>query len=89
MKNATPAPVHVHIDRIVLDGFGFGPHDRATLEAALQQRLGELLAERAPAADRAGARPTLIAPAIGVRNAGDASGLGRSVAQSLHRGLLR
>lgn len=81
--------VSVHIDRIVLDGFAFGPRERAQLEAALQERLGELLAQAAPAATLAGARPALRTADVGMAHPRDASGLGQAVAQSLHGGLVR
>lgn len=88
---APRAGVSVHIDRLVLEGFRFGVHEQAGLAAAMHVELSRLLSTHGLAASPlcAGASPRLDAGELRVAHGSSAQRLGRAIAQSLYRGLVR
>ena len=79
--------VRLRIDRIVLDGYAFGPRERSRFEASLVAELTRLLSDdMRPAASFA--VPAAFAPPIAVRGQEPVS-LGAAVAQSVHAGVPR
>jgi hypothetical protein len=81
--------VHVHIERLVLDGLA-DPPDRAVVQAALSAELSRLLGARGLGPDLAAgaARARLDAGSISVAP-GDPALLGQSIASAVHRGMAR
>jgi hypothetical protein len=82
---AAPAgSVVVHIERVVLDGFGFSAANGASVQRALEQELARLIAQ-APRDARwhAGAAPTAAAPVVQMGGAPEPGRLGRDIAHSV------
>jgi hypothetical protein len=82
--------VHVHIERLVVDGDLLGTGSGRSVGAALEEELAHLLS-RDPATSRIsarGSRPQIDAGQVGVAGS-DAGALGRRVAGAVHRGLRR
>lgn len=88
---APRAGVSVHIDRVVLEGFRFGVLEQAGLASAMQVELSRLLSAHGFAASPlcAVASPRLDAGELRVAQGSSAQRLGRAIAQSLYRGLVR
>jgi hypothetical protein len=86
----TPAAIHLHINRLVLDGFAsLNARDRRRLATALERELGQLLA-RAPdslAGMSDGDRARLQAPVVLLPRDADATHIGRALADSLYDAL--
>lgn len=78
--------IRLHIDRLVVDGFGLASADGPKLEAALSEELGRLLVADAGAWS-AMAAPALLGPAIIAPPAAGAEGLGTAIAGALYGGL--
>ncbi len=84
---AAPAPVSLHIDRVVLDGIALGIAGRGVMQTALETELSDLLNTRGLSAQLlAGtAQPSLqagdIALAPGKQQPRE---LGQAIAQALH-----
>ncbi len=81
--------VHLHIERLVLDGLTLGPRERRELEAALGAELGRLLGqgELHPELAAGGAVPSLRAPDLALVAGQGPTGLGEGLARSIHGGL--
>jgi hypothetical protein len=78
--------VHVHIERLVLDGVDLGPGDDRRLAASLASELERLLASDPGSAERlaqGGALPSLSAADVDLGAPGGARGAGKSIARSL------
>jgi hypothetical protein len=76
--------VVVHIERLVLDGFGYTSAHGAIAQRALEQELARLFAQ-APrdASWHGGAAPTVAAPVVHVGSAPEPGRLGRDIAHSV------
>ena len=88
---APRAGVSLHIDRVVLEGFRFGVREQAGLASAMQVELSRLLSAHGLAASLlcTAASPRLDAGELRVAHGSSAQRLGRAIAQSLYRGLVR
>ena len=81
--------VRIHIERLVLDGFGLNGASGSRVQAAVQSELARLLAGqglsetlRAPAA-----MPSLRAGAFSPAPGASPAQLGREIARSVHAGI--
>jgi len=82
--------IHVHIERIVLDGIDPGPGQLPHLKAAIEQELGLLMADSAGAAPLRGAAIRSVAGgALDMAGAPATPELGRRVAQATFEGIQR
>jgi hypothetical protein len=84
--------LHLHIERVVLDGIDLDPADRPALQAALAAELGRCLAQAGglgPALAAGGAQPALRAPGFQLAPATGPARLGRQIARAVHGGLAR
>lgn len=83
----SPASVHLHIERLVLEGFP--ARDRARIAAALQGELARALQAHGlpPGLLQGGDRRALAAPPI--RAGAAPEGIGRAAARSVYGGLAR
>jgi hypothetical protein len=80
--------IHLHIERLVLDGLPLSAADSARISGSLQAELLRLIeGQGVNPALAAGAMPSLAAPAIHPVDGQDARALGRQIAQSLYRGV--
>ncbi|HEX4953037.1 MAG TPA: hypothetical protein VF017_06555 [Thermoanaerobaculia bacterium] len=81
--------VHLHIERLVLDGLPLGPRERRELEAALGAELGRLLAQGPlhPELAAGQAVPSLRAPDLPMPQNQGPTALGQGLARSIHGGL--
>jgi hypothetical protein len=81
--------IHVHIERLILDGLPVDRRSAPQVELALQQELASLLATAPlPAGALAGAAmPRLKAASITVAEGTPARTIGAAIAKSLHGGL--
>ena len=88
---APRAGVSLHIDRVVLEGFRFGVREQAGLASAMQVELSRLLSAHGLGAmpPAAAASPRLDAGELRVAHGSSAQRLGRAIARSLYRGLVR
>jgi hypothetical protein len=79
--------VHIHIDRLVLDGLDVPHASRAGLRAAVEQELTRLVAGGGLASELAGgvALPSVRAPQITA--AGSPAQLGTSIAGAVYGGV--
>jgi hypothetical protein len=82
--------LHVHIERLVLDGLPVTRAQRGTLAAALEAELGRLLAAKGigPSLAAGGALARLRADDLRFGTA-DAIGLGTRIATAVHTGMHR
>ncbi len=82
-------PIHVSIERLILDGVPLVPHARPVLVAALEAELGLLLAEAglAPELLTGAALPRVLAPPITLVPETPAAELGRQVARAVYAGI--
>ena len=83
--------IHVHIDRLVLDGLPVVRAQRGTLGSALETELGRLLAAEGvgPRLTAGGALTHLRAGDLRLGTAGGAAGLGTQIAAAVHAGMRR
>lgn len=87
--------VHVHIERLVLDGLTLGPGDAGRVRAAVEAELGRLLADGgvAPELRSGGALPGVTTPSITLGPPGAPGGpagaldSGREIARAVYRGI--
>lgn len=83
--------IHLHIERLVVDGMELGPHDRRALKAALEAELSQVLSSQGwgDGAPTGGARPSAPAQPIQMEPEADAGRLGRQIARSVYGALVR
>ena len=81
--------IHVHVDRLVLDGLDLGARDAEALRDALGAELRRLLDERPPAGLTAGAVRSLRAPSVALDAGASAGAIGSQVAGAVHGSLAR
>ena len=86
-----PVTVHVHIERLVLDGLHVPPDQRPLLEAAVEAEFARRLAAGDPTSGvlSGGAFARLATPTIHLPAHHDAAMLGRQIASAVHTGLTR
>lgn len=78
--------IHVHIERLILDGIAVPTSQRPQLQAAVEAELGRLLAEGGLASGLAqgGAAPTIGGGSIQLAQGNEAGVLGRQIAQAAY-----
>jgi hypothetical protein len=79
--------VHLHIERLVLDGLPVSHHQGALVQAAIETELTRLLAEGNLGALPGGAVPHLRAASIQLTHDSQPAHLGHQIAQAIHSGL--
>lgn len=81
--------IHVHIDRLVLDGLPLDPRGRRHLRSAVETELGRLLATGGvtPELMRSGVVARLPTGWTRLPDGGDPGGLGRGIARAVHGGI--
>jgi hypothetical protein len=80
--------IHLHIERLVLDGLPLSPADSTQVRGALHAELLRLIVSQGlDPGLAAGAVPSIAAPPIHPAEGQDARALGRQIAQSLYRGV--
>lgn len=79
----------VQVNRIVLDGYAYGPRDRRVFEDALTSELARLIADGGVAGRSSVAVPAAVAPALDVSVGTEPRAVGLAVARSVHAGLPR
>jgi hypothetical protein len=81
--------LHLHIDRLVLDGLPLRAVDRAALQAAVETELARLLSEGglAPGLVEGGAVPALRGGSLQEGRGDKAAGLGTQIAQAVYGGI--
>jgi hypothetical protein len=81
--------IHLHIDRLVLDGIPLQRTQSGQVRAALEQELSRLLAGGGLASGlrQGGAVPSLRGGNIHIQKRAHAAGLGREIARALHQGI--
>ncbi len=78
--------IHLHIDRLVLDGLDIAPHQRHVLQAAVEAELSRLLGESGISTDfqRAGNPARILAPAFHMKSSPDAKVLGAQIGAGVY-----
>ncbi len=78
--------IHVHVERLVLDGFELGSRDAGLLRDALGAELVRLLEESGPAGELAsgGAVRALRAPSVALHAGATPAAIGTQVAGAVH-----
>ncbi len=81
--------IHLHIDRLILDGISLDSHQRPLLQQALQVELARLLANGNLNPDFTGgiAIHRLVAPAIQLMENPQPVQLGQQIARALYGGI--
>lgn len=81
--------IHVHIERLVLDGINLSPGDLPRFQAAVQHELGRLVGERgiAPNLHRGGAVDSVSGGTVQVANRQQPGQLGLQVAGAVCKGI--
>jgi hypothetical protein len=78
--------IELHIDRVILDGLSFSPHQAEAIRAALESELSQRWQESPPKLF-SGATPTLATPSLSVEQNPSPDQFGRDLAGALHGGL--
>lgn len=83
--------IHLHIDRLVIEGTALTSRDGSRLQAALGAELEDLLRSRGlhPELAKGIALPSLQSPSMTLPTSSDPSNLGRQIAQHLAGPLTR
>jgi hypothetical protein len=86
-----PVTVHVHIERLVLDGLPVPPAQRPVLQAAVEAELARRLATGDPRSGplSGGTFARLATQTIHLSAQSNAGTLGRQIADAVHTGLTR
>jgi hypothetical protein len=81
--------IHVHIDRLVLDGFSLAQSDGALVHAAVQHELVRLLAQRGftPALATGGAFASIAGGTVRAGSTTRPAALGEGIAAAVHSGI--
>jgi len=81
--------VRLRIDRIVLDGYAFGPRERALFEASVSAELARLLTDDGAGERGSIAVPAPVAPPAAIPAGAAPDVVGVAVARSVHAGIPR
>lgn len=81
--------IRLRIDRVVLDGYNFGPRERRLFEGSLTAELTRLLAEWDLGGGGSVAIPAAVAPAPDAPQEAEPAAVGAAVARSVHAGIPR
>jgi hypothetical protein len=81
--------IHLHIERLILDGLPVGPGQGARVQAAVEGELARLLAGGglAPGLQAGGALPGVSAPSIQLAPGSSPAQMGVQIAQSVYGGI--
>jgi hypothetical protein len=81
--------IHVHIERLILDGLPITHHQGALVQAAVEAELGRLLAERglAPGLQAGGALPSVRADAVQLQAGNTPTQIGQQIGQAVFGGI--
>jgi hypothetical protein len=81
--------IHVHIDRLVLDGLPLAPADGQRVQAAFEAELGRLLAAEGPRSHLrvGGMVPSLPAGDLRLAHQSDPASLGHQLAGAVYEGI--
>jgi len=81
--------IHLHIDRLVLDGVDTAPAQRHRLRGSLETELTRLLIEGGLADEltAGGALPNVATPTIQISGSNDPAQLGRKIAGAVYGGI--
>lgn len=84
--NTRDSHIHLHIERLILDGIDLPRHQRPALQAAIEAELTRLITADGLAADwpTRGATPRLRAGSMHLDNASDPEQMGRQIAQAVY-----
>ena len=87
--NYPSANIHLHIDRLILDGVSLPHAQRPLLQAAVEAELGRLLAEGGLGSEwrSGGAVPRISTPAIQLSPEGNPTQWGHQIAHAVYRGI--
>lgn len=81
--------VRLRIDRIMLDGYDYGPRERSLFEASLTAELTRLLADGELGGSGSVAIPAAVAPLLDAPQEAGPAAVGSAVARSVHAGIPR
>jgi hypothetical protein len=83
--------INLHIERLVLDGVGVAPHQRAGLKAAVEVELAAALARNGIGAglQGGGSLHSLRAGSISVGEQNEPASLGQQIGQAVYGGIKR
>ncbi|HYD82091.1 MAG TPA: hypothetical protein VEC06_19985 [Paucimonas sp.] len=81
--------IHLHIERLVLDGLPFDARQEPLLRAALEAELARMLSNGLGSAPAAGATPAVAGGTVRFRSGDGAGELGTRIARALHEGIVR
>jgi len=84
---ADQSSIHLHIERLVLEGLPVSHHQGALVQAALEMELTRLLGEGNLSALSGGAVPHLPVASIQLANDNKPASMGRQIAQAIYGGL--
>lgn len=78
--------IHIHIDRLVLEGLPIGHHEGPLVQAAVEAELARLIAggTRPPSG---GATARVTAPSISLVHHSTPDQIGQQIARSVHGGI--
>lgn len=81
--------IHVHIERLIVDGLDLGPGGAIDLQASVQARLTELLTEHGLTRQdgKTWKRSASTGHTIAIERTDDAATIGFRAAESLHTGI--
>jgi hypothetical protein len=81
--------IHVHIERLILDGLPIGAGQGALVQAAVEAELAGLLVEGgiAPVLQSGGALPSVRAAAMQLTAQSSPAQMGQQIAQSVYAGM--
>ena len=81
--------IHVHIERLILDGLPLGAGQGALVQAAVEAELVRLLIQEgiAPSLQSGGTLPSVRADAMQTTAQSSPVQMGQAIAQSMYRGI--
>jgi hypothetical protein len=79
--------INVHIERLILEGFPSGQLDRATIGAAVETELAELLRQGSLDGMASRHESRVIAPRLALVRPTDPRAVGRQVGGALHQAI--
>jgi hypothetical protein len=78
--------IHIHIDRLVLEGLPLGHHEGPLVQAAVEAELARLMGSGTPPPS-GGATARVTAPEISITPNNSPTRLGQQIARSVHGGI--